>query len=113
MADVPSGLSLNLTKKNSQAWVREELCRPSDRLLSAKLVPTFADREFHVVSVTDLYGRILGFLDLGRYFPFQVSAQLYSQGWVDPVPDLLFSRKSDSAGNRTKTSGFVTKNSDH
>jgi hypothetical protein len=30
--------------------------------LSAKLVPTFADKESHVVSVTDPYGRILAFL---------------------------------------------------
>jgi hypothetical protein len=30
---------------------------------TAKLVLTFADRECHVVSVTDPYGRILGFLD--------------------------------------------------
>jgi hypothetical protein len=29
-----------------------ELYRPSDRRLSAKLVPTFADRMCHVVSVT-------------------------------------------------------------
>jgi hypothetical protein len=28
----------------------------------------FADRGCHVVSVTDLYGRILGFLDRSRYF---------------------------------------------
>jgi hypothetical protein len=40
-----------------------ELYRPSDRSLSAKLLPTFADRGCHVVSVTDPYGRILGFLD--------------------------------------------------
>jgi hypothetical protein len=38
-----------------------ELYRPSDRRLSAKLVPTFLDRECHVVSVTGPYGRILGF----------------------------------------------------
>jgi hypothetical protein len=37
---------------------------PSDRSLSAKLVPTFADRGWNVVSVTEPYGRILGFLDL-------------------------------------------------
>jgi hypothetical protein len=41
-----------------------ELYRQSDRLLSAKLVSTFADRRSHVVSVMDPYGRILGFLDL-------------------------------------------------
>jgi hypothetical protein len=31
-------------------------------------MPTFAERGSHVVSVTDLYGRILGFLDRRRYF---------------------------------------------
>jgi hypothetical protein len=36
-------------------------------VLSVKLVPTFADRECHVVSVTDPYGRNLGFLDLDSY----------------------------------------------
>jgi hypothetical protein len=45
-----------------------ELYRPSDRRLTAKLVPTFADRGCHVVSVMDPYSRILGFLDQSRYF---------------------------------------------
>jgi hypothetical protein len=36
-------------------------CRRSDCQL-------FADRGCHVVSVTDPYGRILGFLDRSRYF---------------------------------------------
>jgi hypothetical protein len=40
-----------------------ELYQPSDRRLSTKLVPTFADSGCHVVSVTDPYGCILGFLD--------------------------------------------------
>jgi hypothetical protein len=40
-----------------------ELYRREDRRLSAKLVPAFADKGCHVVSVTDPYGRILGFLD--------------------------------------------------
>jgi CBS-domain-containing membrane protein len=35
----------------------------SDSHLSAMLVLTFADKGRHVVSVTDPYGRILGFLD--------------------------------------------------
>jgi hypothetical protein len=42
--------------------------RPSDRCLSAKLMPAFENRRCHVVSVTDPYGRILGFLDRSRYF---------------------------------------------
>jgi hypothetical protein len=32
---------------------------------------------------------------------FQVALQLSSWGWVDPVPDPLFLRKSGSAGNQT------------
>jgi hypothetical protein len=44
-----------------------ELYRPSDCRLSANWLPTFADRGWHVVSVTDPYGRILGFLDRSRY----------------------------------------------
>jgi hypothetical protein len=44
-----------------------ELNRPSDRL-SAKLVPTYADRGCHVISMTDPYGRIFGFLDRNESF---------------------------------------------
>jgi hypothetical protein len=40
-----------------------------------------------VVSATDSYDHILGFLDWSRYCFFQVAPQLYSRGWVDPVPD--------------------------
>jgi hypothetical protein len=37
-----------------------------------KLVPTFADRGYCVVSATDPKGRILGSLDRSRYYFFQV-----------------------------------------
>jgi hypothetical protein len=57
-----------------------ELCRPSDKRLSAKLVPPFADRGCQVVSVTDPYDRNLSFLDWSRYYFFQVASQLYSRG---------------------------------
>jgi hypothetical protein len=40
-----------------------ELYQSSDSRLSAKFVPTFAGRGCHIVSVTDPYGRHLGFLD--------------------------------------------------
>jgi hypothetical protein len=56
--------------KNYVAYVRR---------LSVKLVPTFADRGCHVVSVTDPYGRNLGFLDRSRYYIFQADPQLYSR----------------------------------
>jgi hypothetical protein len=45
-----------------------------------KLVSNFAARGCHVVSVTNPYGRNLGFIDRNRYFFFQVAPQLYSQG---------------------------------
>jgi hypothetical protein len=47
-----------------------ELYRPNDRRLSAKLVPTIADRWCRVVSMTDPYARILGFLDRSCYYFF-------------------------------------------
>jgi hypothetical protein len=102
-----------LFKKTQCPESVSELYRPSDRRLSAKLVPTFADRGWHVVSVTNLYGRNLGFLDRSSYFFFQAAPQLCSQSWVDPVPNPLLLRKSSSAGNRTGTSGSVARNSDH
>jgi hypothetical protein len=88
-----------------------KLYRPSYCRLSAKLVPTFVDRGCYVVSTTDPYGRILGFLDRSRYIFFQVAPQLYPRGRVDPVPDPLLLRKSGSVGNRT--SGSVARNSNH
>jgi hypothetical protein len=44
----------------------------------------------------------LSFLDQSHYFSIQVAPQLSSRGWVDPVPDPLFLRKSGSTGNRTQ-----------
>jgi hypothetical protein len=69
--------------------------------------------ECRVVRAADPYGSILGYLDRNRYFFFQVAPQLYSRGWVDPVPDPLLLRKSGSTANRTRTSGSVVKNYDH
>jgi hypothetical protein len=48
---------------NSLALVRKLTTLPSDRRLSANLVPTFADRGRRVISATDPHGRNLGFLD--------------------------------------------------
>jgi CBS-domain-containing membrane protein len=65
------GLVLSCIREASNTFVLHgdrQLYRPSDRYLSEKLVPKFTDRRFHVVSVTDPYGRILGFLDRSRYF---------------------------------------------
>jgi hypothetical protein len=73
-------------------WSASELYRPSDRRLSAKLVPTLADRGCHVVSATKSTAVNFGFLDQSRYF-LETAPQLPSWGWVDPVPDALLLRK--------------------
>jgi hypothetical protein len=56
-----SGNTIRHNQKNPWSESARELYRPNDRRLSAKLVSTFADRECHVVSVTDPSGRIISF----------------------------------------------------
>jgi hypothetical protein len=102
------GGSLNCAhKKNCVACVRERTIPTERSPFVGEVSADFADRGCHVVSVTDPYGRILGFLDRNRFCFFQVAPKLYSRGWVDPVPDSLLLWKSGSAGNRTRTSGSV------
>jgi hypothetical protein len=85
------GLSLTQgprEKKKTKLRSLSQRVNYTDRVslhLSAKFMPTFADRGCHVVSMTDPYGCNLGFLDRSRNFFFQVAPQLYSQGWVNPV----------------------------
>jgi hypothetical protein len=65
-----------------------------------------------VVSVTDPSGRILGFLDRSRYFSIkQLLSCTHEAEWT-PFQNHYF-YFSGSAGNRTRTSGSVAKNSDH
>jgi hypothetical protein len=77
---LPGGSGTTIRQKTPWPESASELYRPSDHRLSAKLVPTFEHRGCHVVSVTDPYGRNLGFLDRSRYFLFQVAPHLYSRG---------------------------------
>jgi hypothetical protein len=73
-----------------------------------------------ILSTHQDYGLPSGFFPYGKKTNSMVwvrdrtipTPQLYSRGWVDPIPDpLLFF--SGSAGNRTWASGSVAKNSDH
>jgi hypothetical protein len=57
----PTLLSQKLKTNLLWAESASKLYRLSNRCLSAKLVPTFADRGYHVVSVTDPYSRNLAF----------------------------------------------------
>jgi hypothetical protein len=66
-----------------------------------------------VVSMTDLYGRILGFLDrtgTATFLSSSSSVVLTRLSGPRFRPTILF---SGSAGNRTRASGSVAKNSDH
>jgi hypothetical protein len=48
----------------------------------------FADRRCHVVSVTDPYGRILGFLDRSRYFSIkQLLSCTHEAEWTPLTAD--------------------------
>jgi hypothetical protein len=92
------------------ALVRERTMPTERPPLVGEISANFVDRGCHVVSATDPYSRILGFLDRSRYSSFQVASQLYSRGCVDPVPDPLLLRKSGNTENRTRTSGSVARN---
>jgi hypothetical protein len=60
---------LDNKQTNSMVWVRERTIPTERPPLVGEVIASFlADRGFHVVSVTDPYGRILGFLDRSRYF---------------------------------------------
>jgi hypothetical protein len=113
--DSESSLSNFHGSKPEAPWPESasSLYRPSHRRLSVKLMWIFSDRGSRVVSATEPRGRILGFIDRRRYCFLQVAPQLHSRGWVDPVTDPLLLRKSRSAGNRTRASGPVARNSDH
>jgi hypothetical protein len=100
-------------KKTLCSYSASDPYRRSDFRLSEKLLPTFADRVCYVVSTKDSHCRNLCFLDRSRYFIFQVARQLCSRSWVNPFPDPLLLRKSGSAGNRTRTSEYLARNSDH
>jgi hypothetical protein len=82
---------LKKKKKNSMVWVRERTIPTERPQLVGEVIANFLWIEFATWSAWRIprpYSRI------SRQEPllfYQVAPQLYSQGWVDPVPDpLLF-----------------------
>jgi hypothetical protein len=73
-------MSRIVIKKTLWPQSASELYRLSDLPLSAKSAPTFADRGCRLVSATDPYARVLGFLDRSSYSFFQVAPQFYPRG---------------------------------
>jgi hypothetical protein len=51
-----------------------------------------------VVTVTDLYSHILGFLDQSRYFFLQVAPQVYSKAVWTPFQTHFFSENLEEPG---------------
>jgi hypothetical protein len=101
-------------QRNSVAWVRERSIPTERPPLVGEVNANFCGQRVSRGQRNGSPRRIVGFLDRNRYYFFQVAPQLYTRGWVDPVPDqrqLL--RKSGSHGNRTQTSWSVARNSDH
>jgi hypothetical protein len=79
-------------KKTPWSESANELHRPSDRRSSAKWLPTFCGLR---VPRGQRDGSLRPYSRFSRQDTllfYQVAPQLYSRGWVDPVPDpLLFS----------------------
>jgi hypothetical protein len=74
-------ISLRISKKlNSVALVRERTIPTERRPLAGEVSANFYGQRVRVVSVTDRYGLIPGFLDRSRYFFFQAAPQVYSRG---------------------------------
>jgi hypothetical protein len=94
----PTSSISNITPWSESA---SELYRPRDRRLSAKWLPTFCGQR---VPRGQRDGSLWPYSRFSRQEPllfYQVAPQLYSRGWVDPVPDpLLFLLVVH--GNRTR-----------
>jgi hypothetical protein len=85
------------------ALVCERLYRPSDRRLSAKLVPSFADREVSC-------GQRSGSFRQEQLLFLSRSSSILLTSPSGHVPGPLLVRKSGSAGIRIRTSGSVARN---
>jgi hypothetical protein len=93
-------------------WVRERNIPTERPPLVGEVIATFGELR---VPRGQRDGSLLQWSRFSRQEPllfFQVAPQLYSRVWVDPVPDPIIFFPG-SAGNRTRDSRSVGKNSDH
>jgi hypothetical protein len=94
---LPCRVRSRLQKESPCSETESELYRRMSKLVST--FDTFVDKGCHVVSVTDPYGRILGFIDRSRYFFLQVALQLYSRRRMNPGPALTCWARSGDVMN--------------
>jgi hypothetical protein len=85
---------LSIPKQTPWPEPMSELYRLSERHLSAKLAPTFVNRRCHVVSVTDPYGCILGFLGRTKYTYITYSVALVRKRTIPTKRPPLFGEVS-------------------
>jgi hypothetical protein len=107
----PVSAKTNKKKTNSMVWVRERTIPTERPPLVGEVIANFCGWR---VPRGQRDGSLRPYSRFSRQEPllfYQVAPQLYSRGWVGPVPDpLLF---FCSAGNRTRAPGSVAKNSEH
>jgi hypothetical protein len=80
---------------NCGFYSARKLYRPRVSRLSARLVACIGCRVVTAAGPTPVN---LGYLERNHYYFFEVSPQLSSRSWVDPVPNQPLLRKSGSAG---------------
>jgi hypothetical protein len=102
-------LELNQKKKklNSVVLVREQTMPIERPPLVGKVSTNFRGWGWHVVSVTDRYDCILGFLDRSRYFYFQVTPELQSLRGRGPVSKMASQQEKGFCFLRFKLSRSV------
>jgi hypothetical protein len=80
----PGNVDSDLHKQTPWPESASELHRPSDHLVSAKLVTTFADKDVAKSALRIPCNRNLGFLDRSPYFFFQVLLSVVLTGLSGP-----------------------------
>jgi hypothetical protein len=115
LVNLSRGLSSDLWYHVVSNWTpypqsASEQYRPNDRRLSAKLLPTFSEIGCRVISTTDPYGHVLGFLDQSPYFFFQVAPQLMTTSGFR-LPKILVCNKNEATivGSCTFITRYVLK----
>jgi hypothetical protein len=106
--------SVTITNKNNKLHGLSPRANYTDRATAASRrsdCQLLRIKGCHVVSVTDPYGRILGFLDSSRYFSIKyLPVVLTRLSGPRSRPINFF---SGNGGNRTRAFGSVAKNADH
>jgi hypothetical protein len=96
-------LSVNRYKRNSFALIRKQTILTKRPPFVGEISAIFRGyRRMRGQCNGSPWPLISVFYTHSHYFSIQIASQLYSRGWVDPVPHPSLLRKSGSAGNWTR-----------